>query len=93
MPAFGLTEHPSEHIDEAIAEVRTEIEARRRRGSKVEMPSGEGLRRAVEQKLREKFGSDSISLGGKATSIVDFRTNQGMTNGQAKLSTEDKKAI
>jgi len=50
-PLLGLPNDPGREIDEAVEEIQREVDIRRRRGSKVTMPSGEGLKRAIEQKL------------------------------------------
>lgn len=55
LPSLGLPEDPGRDIDDAIEEIRTEIETRQRRGSKVVMPSGEGLKNAIEAKLGHKL--------------------------------------
>jgi lysophospholipid acyltransferase len=54
-PALGLPNDPGRDIDEALDEIRDEVESRRRRGSKVTMPSGAELRRAVEDKIGKKL--------------------------------------
>lgn len=60
MPVLGMSDDPSRDIDEVVAEIKQEVDTRRRRGSKIEMPSGESLRRAVEQKLKEKIDSGEL---------------------------------
>lgn len=54
-PTLGLPNDPERDFDEAVAEIRGEIESRRRRGSAVTMPSGEELKIAVEQKIGRKL--------------------------------------
>ncbi|OAL28234.1 hypothetical protein AYO22_02940 [Fonsecaea multimorphosa] len=55
-PSLGLPNDPAREIDEAIDEIRNDIETRRRRGSTgATMPSGEGLKQAIEQKLGRKL--------------------------------------
>lgn len=54
-PALGLPNDPGRDIDEAVQEIRAEIESRRRRGSTVTMPTGEELKAAIEEKLGRKF--------------------------------------
>ncbi|OAP57547.1 hypothetical protein AYL99_08285 [Fonsecaea erecta] len=54
-PSLGLPNDPVREIDEAIDEIRADIETRRRRGSRVTMPSGEGLKNAIELKLGRKL--------------------------------------
>lgn len=54
-PTLGLPNDPERDFDEAVAEIRSEIESRRRRGSVVTMPTGEELKIAVEQKIGRKL--------------------------------------
>lgn len=54
-PTLGLPNDPERDFDEAVAEIKGEIESRRRRGSAVTMPSGEELKVAVEQKIGRKL--------------------------------------
>ncbi|OAG39606.1 hypothetical protein AYO21_06250 [Fonsecaea monophora] len=54
-PTLGLPNDPIREIDEAIDEIRADIETRRRRGSMVTMPSGESLKNAIELKLGRKL--------------------------------------
>ena len=54
-PMMGLPSDPAGDIDEALREVREEVEARRRRGNSASMPTGENLRRVVESKLGKKI--------------------------------------
>jgi lysophospholipid acyltransferase len=54
-PTLGLPNDPERDFDEAVAEVKAEIESRRRRGSAVTMPTGEELKIAVEQKIGRKL--------------------------------------
>lgn len=62
LPSLGLPYDPVRDIDEAIEEIREEVETRRRRGSKVTMPSGEGLKAAIEAKLGQKFELPDLQL-------------------------------
>lgn len=55
-PTLGLPNDPERDIEEALQEIRTEVETRRRRGSRVSMPSGQELKAAVEDKLGRKLG-------------------------------------
>lgn len=55
-PTLGLPSDPGRDIDEALKEIRSEIEMRKRRGSKVSMPTGQELKVAVEDKLGRKLG-------------------------------------
>jgi lysophospholipid acyltransferase len=54
-PLLGLPDDPSKDIDEAIQEIKQEVELRRRRGSKVTMPSGQDLKREIENRIGRKF--------------------------------------
>lgn len=54
-PTLGLPNDPERDFDEAVAEIKGEIESRRRRGSAVTMPSGEELKVAVEEKIGRKL--------------------------------------
>ena len=52
---MGLPEDPGGDIEEAVNEIKQEVEARRRRGSKVGMPIGDEMKRAVEQRIGKKL--------------------------------------
>ncbi|PLN79246.1 MBOAT family protein [Aspergillus taichungensis] len=54
-PTLGLPDDPIEGFDEAVQEIRAEIDARRRRGSVVNMPTGDSLKAAVESKIGRKL--------------------------------------
>ncbi|KAH8431261.1 lysophospholipid acyltransferase [Aspergillus melleus] len=54
-PTLGLPSDAIQEFDDAVQEIRSEIEARRRRGSTVNMPIGEELKAAVESKIGRKF--------------------------------------
>lgn len=54
-PLMGLPSDPGEDVQEAVREIRLEVEMRRRRGSLVGMPRGEEMRAAVEDKLGKKL--------------------------------------
>jgi lysophospholipid acyltransferase len=54
-PTLGLPNDPAREFDDAVQEIRAELEARRRRGSVVGMPTGEELKAAVEDKLGRKI--------------------------------------
>lgn len=53
---MGLPSDPAGDIDEVVKEIREEVEMRKRRGSKIGMPTGNAMRAAVEEKLGEKVG-------------------------------------
>jgi lysophospholipid acyltransferase len=50
-----LPNDPERDFDEAVQEIKSEIESRRRRGSVVNMPNGEELKNAVEEKIGRKL--------------------------------------
>ncbi|KAF7162250.1 hypothetical protein CNMCM5623_007645 [Aspergillus felis] len=54
-PTLGLPNDPAREIDDAVQEIKAELEARRRHGSVVGMPTGEELKAAVEDKLGRKI--------------------------------------
>lgn len=54
-PVLGLPNDPERDFDEAVAEIKAEIESRGRRGSMVTMPTGDDLKAAVEQKIGRKL--------------------------------------
>ena len=49
--ALGLPDDPGRELDDAVQEIKSEIEMRNRRGSLVGMPSGEELKARVEEKV------------------------------------------
>lgn len=55
-PLQGLPSDVITEIDEAVDEIRKEVEARRKRGSmNVSMPTGNEMKAAVEEKLGKKI--------------------------------------
>ena len=50
-PLMGLPSDPAGDIDEAVREIKEEVEARRRRGQSISMPTGGDMKAAVENKL------------------------------------------
>ena len=54
-PLLGMPSDPAGDIDEAISEIRDEVEARRKRGQSIDMPSGADLKAVVEDKLGKKI--------------------------------------
>ncbi|PYI10851.1 MBOAT family protein [Aspergillus sclerotiicarbonarius CBS 121057] len=54
-PTLGLPSDAVQAFDEAVQEIRSEIESRRRRGSVVTMPTGEELKAVVESKIGRKL--------------------------------------
>jgi lysophospholipid acyltransferase len=52
---LGLPNDPERDFDEAVQEIKSEIESRRRCGSVVNMPIGEELKNAVEEKIGRKL--------------------------------------
>lgn len=56
-PLMGLPSDPVGDIDEAVQEIKEEVEARRRRGQSISMPTGAAMKAAVEDKLGKKIGT------------------------------------
>ena len=54
-PTLGMPDDPAAEIDEAVKEIRQEIELRQRKGSTIKMPRGADLKKAVEDKLGKKL--------------------------------------
>ena len=54
-PLMGLPSDPAGDIDEAIREIKEEVEARRERGQSISMPTGGDMKAAVEVKLGKKI--------------------------------------
>ena len=54
-PLMGLPSDPAGDIDEAVKEIKEEVEARRRRGQSISMPTGGDMKAAVEDKLGKKI--------------------------------------
>ena len=52
--ALGLPDDPGRELDDAVQEIKSEIEMRNRRGSLVGMPSGEELKAKVEERVGKK---------------------------------------
>ncbi len=50
-PLMGLPSDPVGDIDEAVREIKDEVEARRRRGQSISIPTGGDMKSAVEDKL------------------------------------------
>ena len=48
---MGLPSDPEKDVQEAVNEIKQEVEMRRRRGSLAGMPTGEEMKAAVEKKL------------------------------------------
>jgi lysophospholipid acyltransferase len=55
-PTLGLPNDAIKEFDEAVQEIKSEIESRRRRGSMVTMPTGEELKAAIEGKIGRTIG-------------------------------------
>ncbi|KAI1980989.1 Lysophospholipid acyltransferase [Ophidiomyces ophidiicola] len=53
-PTLGLPDDPERDFDEAMREIKAEIEARKRNGSVVNMPSGQELIALIEEKLKSR---------------------------------------
>lgn len=52
--ALGLPDDPGRELDDAVQEIKREIEMRNRRGSLVGMPSGEELKARVEERVGKR---------------------------------------
>ncbi len=52
---LGLPSDPAREVDEAVREIRDEVERRRERGQSVSLPTGGDLKAAVEEKLGKKL--------------------------------------
>lgn len=52
---LGLPSDPAREVDEAVREIREEVEKRRERGQSVSLPAGGELKAAVEEKLGKKL--------------------------------------
>lgn len=54
-PDLGLPNDPERDFDEIVAEIKSEIDTRTRRGSTAKMPTGDDLKAAVEAKIGRKL--------------------------------------
>ena len=54
-PSLGLPNDPGRDIDEAVEELKGEIEAMRKSGNMVTMPSGQELKAVIEEKIGRKI--------------------------------------
>lgn len=54
-PTLGLPSDPPREVDDAVKEIRAEIESVRKSGESVAMPSGQELKSAVEGKIGKKL--------------------------------------
>ena len=52
---LGLPSDPAREVDEAVKEIREEVERRRERGQSVSLPAGGDMKVAVEEKLGKKL--------------------------------------
>ncbi|KAL4899712.1 hypothetical protein BDW74DRAFT_163183 [Aspergillus multicolor] len=55
-PTLGLPNDAIQEFDDAVQEIKSEIESRRRKGSVVTMPTGDELRAAIENKIGRTLG-------------------------------------
>ena len=53
-PLMGLPSDPAGDIDEAVREIREEVELRRGRGASISMPTRGDMKAAIETKLDKK---------------------------------------
>ena len=54
-PVLGMPSDPAGELEEAICEIREEVDLRRRRGQSITMPTGADLKAVVEDKLGKKI--------------------------------------
>ena len=54
-PLLGMPSDPAGDIDEAVNEIKEEVEARRRRGQSIQAPTGADMKAAVENRLGRKI--------------------------------------
>ena len=54
-PLMGLPSDPGGVVQEAVTEIRQEVENRRRSGSRVSMPTGMEMKTAVEERIGKKI--------------------------------------
>lgn len=52
---LGLPSDPAREVDEAVKEIREEVERRRERGQSVSLPAGGDMKVAVEEKLGKEL--------------------------------------
>lgn len=52
---MGLPSDPAREVDEAVREIREEVERRRERGQSVSLPTGGDMKAAVEEKLGKRL--------------------------------------
>ncbi|KAL4801697.1 MBOAT, membrane-bound O-acyltransferase family-domain-containing protein [Aspergillus unguis] len=55
-PTLGLPDDVTKEFDDAVQEIKGEIDSRQRKGSVVAMPKGEELKAAVEDKIGRSLG-------------------------------------
>ena len=51
----GLPSDPGKELDDAVREIKEEVDARRQRGASVSMPTGRDMKEAVENKIGRKL--------------------------------------
>jgi lysophospholipid acyltransferase len=54
-PLLGLPHDPQRDVDEAVQEIRAEVQARRRHGASAVMPKGQDLKDAAEERLGKQI--------------------------------------
>ena len=54
-PLMGLPSDPAGDIDEAVREIKKEVEARREMGQSISMPAGTDMKTAIEDRLGKKI--------------------------------------
>jgi lysophospholipid acyltransferase len=84
-PSLGLPSDPIREIDEAIDEIKQEVDARRRRGSTATMPSGENLKRAIEERIGRKLEFAS----GPSGILVDAKDEGNTSSSSARRNAQE----
>jgi lysophospholipid acyltransferase len=101
-PSLGLPNDPGREIDDAIEEIREEIKIRQRRGSKVSMPQGQGLKSMVEERIGRKlempdwklpqvFGGDTATATDRNISAAGDSVKSGFNEAAGMIGAEAKK--
>ena len=80
-PALGLPNDPGREIDEAIEEIKQEVDRRQRQGSTITMPRGDDLRKLVEEKVdfRVRQTTDGKVAASVTAGSVDEQTKGAQT--------------
>lgn len=89
MPHLGMLD--TEEVDQAIDEIKAEIDSRRRRGSKVEFPNGEALKQAISQRvwLNRREVADSEGPGNPKIDLNMDEVNKAVNITLSKEKKQD----